>query len=207
MNTKSMSAPAIVVAALTVVGVLLSGCTQPTPGPTPAPATTSSKGVPSPTASAAETIGPPKDSAEAIAAATAATKSYWAVTDQIMSDGGKQPERIDAVSIGQARTYIHESAGEVQKQGISIGGSRSVTVTESYASDATPPGQTVIKNGFVGLTVCNDVTGSKPVNADGTPGDKGSAPRHIRNIEVTYDASAGKWMVSSIIRPGAVIAC
>lgn len=206
MNTKSMNAPAIVVAALTVVGVLLSGCTQPTPGPTPS-TSSASTGTPSQTASAPETIGPPKDSAEAIAAATAVTMEYWTVADQIMSDGGKQPERIDAVSIGQARTFVHESAVEVQKQGISIGGSRSVTVTESYASDATPPGQSVIKNGFVGLTVCNDVTGSKPVNADGSPGDKGSAPRHIRNIEVAYDASAGKWMVSSITRPGAVIAC
>lgn len=205
MNTKSINAPAIVVAALMVVGVLLSGCTQPTPGPTPA--TTSSTGMPSPTASAAETVGPPKDSAEAIAAATDVTKSYWAVTDQILNDGGKQPERIDAVSTGQARTEVHDAAAQVLKQGVTVGGSRSVSVTESYASDATPPGQPVIKNGFVGLTVCNDVTGSKPTNADGTPGDKGSMPRHIRSVEVTYDPSAGRWMVSNYIRPGSAIAC
>lgn len=205
MNTKSINAPAIVVAALMVVGVLLSGCTQPTPGPTPA--TTSSTGTPSPTASAAETVGPPKDSAEAIAAATAVTKSYWAVTDQILNDGGRQPERIDAVSIGQARTDVHDAAAQVLKQGVTVGGSRSVSVTDSYASDATPPGQPVIKNGFVGLTVCNDVTGSQPTNADGTPGDKGSMPRHIRSVEVTYDPSAGRWMVSNYIRPGSAIAC
>jgi hypothetical protein len=205
MNTKSMNAPAIVVAALMIVGVLLSGCTQPTPGPIPA--TTSSTGMPSPTASAAETVGPPKDSAEAIAAATAVTKSYWTVTDQILNDGGKQPERIDAVSTGQARTAVHDAAAQVLKQGITVGGSRSVSVTESYASDATPPGQPVIRNGFVGLTVCNDVTGSKPTNADGTPGDNGSMPRHIRSVEVTYDPSAGRWMVSNYIRPGSAIAC
>jgi hypothetical protein len=203
MNTKSMNAPAIVVAALTVV--LLSGCTQPTPGPTPP--TSPSTGTLSPTASAAATVGPPKDSAEAVAAATAATKSYWAITDKILNDGGKQPERIDAVSIGQARTDVHNAAARALQQGVTVGGSRSVTITDSYASDATPPGQPVIKNGFVELTVCNDVTGSKPVNADGTPGNKGTALRHILSYEVAYDPSVSKWMVSKDVSSASVISC
>jgi hypothetical protein len=205
MNTKSVNAPAIVVAALMIVGVLLSGCTQPTPGPTPA--TTSSTGMPSPTASAAETVGPPKDSAEAIAAATAVTKSYWAIADQIFNDGGRHPERIDTVSVGQARADIHDAAARALQQGVTIGGSRAVEVTDSYASDATPPGQPTIKNGFVELTVCNDVTGSSPVKADGTPGDKGTALRHILSYEVTYDPTVSKWMVSKDVSSASVIAC
>lgn len=209
MHTKSLKAPSIGFTALTIGALLLSGCTQPSPTPSPSAtgsgATTTSA---SPTASAVATVAAPKDSAAAIAAATAVTKEYWAITDQILNDGGKNPERIDAVSVGQAATYVHDAAALAVKQGVSVGGSRVVTVTQSYSSDATPPGGTSIKNGFVGLTVCNDITGSKPLNADGTPGNKGDVMRAAENIEVTYDPAASKWTVSNYILPtGAIISC
>ncbi|NWL32035.1 hypothetical protein [Paenarthrobacter nitroguajacolicus] len=208
MQTKSLSAPSIGLAALTVGVLLLTGCTQPSPTPS---ATVTSSETPtstSPTASAAATAAAPKDSAEAIAAATAVTKEYWAVTDQILNDGGKNPERVDAVSTGAARTYVHDAAAQVLAKGVSVGGSRAVSVTQSYASDATPPGGATIKNGFVGLTVCNDISGSKPLNADGTPGNKGDVMRAAENIEVTYDPAVSKWTVSNYILPtGAVISC
>lgn len=209
MHTKSLKAPSIGLAALTIGALLLAGCTQ--PSPTPSASATGSgtaSASASPTASAVATVAAPKDSAEAIAAATAVTKEYWAITDQIMNDGGKNPERIDAVSTGAARTYVHDGAASALKQGVRVGGNRVVTVTHSYSSDATPPGGATIKNGFVGLTVCNDVTGSKPLNADGTPGDKGTVLRHVRSIEVTYDPATSKWMVSNYIRPeGASVSC
>lgn len=208
MHTKSLKAPSIGLAALTIGVLLLSGCTQPSPTPsasaTGSGTTTASA---SPTASGAATAAAPKDSAEAIAAATAVTKEYWAITDQILNDGGKNPERVDAVSTGAARTYVHDAAAQVLAKGVSVGGSRAVSVTQSYASDATPPGGATIKNGFVGLTVCNDISGSKPLNADGTPGNKGDVMRAVISIEATYDPAVSKWMVSNYIRPGATVSC
>lgn len=206
MNTKSFRASAIAVAALTVGGLLLTGCTPSSPAPTPTGSGTSTT-TPSPTASAVATVGAPKDSAEAIAAATATTKSYWAIADTILNDGGKNPERIDAVSTGPARSGIHDAAALALKKGVTVSGSRSITVTQSYASDATPAGKPPIKNGFVGLTVCNDVTATKSLNADGTPGDKGSVLRSILSVEVTYDPAVSKWMVTNYIRPGSTISC
>ena len=185
MHTKSLKAPSIGLAALTIGVLLLSGCTQPSPTPsasaTGSGTTTTSA---SPTASAVATVAAPKDSAEAIAAATAVTKEYWALGDKILNDGGKNPERIDAVSTGMARTDIHDAAAQALKKGVTVSGGRTITVTASYASDATPPGQALVKNGFVGLTVCNDVTATTSVNSDGTPGDKGSVLRSVRSVEI-----------------------
>jgi hypothetical protein len=206
MKTKSSKSPAIAVVALAVCGLLLTACSQPAPGPT-ASVSSSSTVTPSPTASAAATVGPPKDSAEAIAAATAATKDFWMVTDQIMNDGGKQPERIDAVATGNARDTIQKAAARALEKGITIGGNRALTITDSYSSDTKPSGQPAIKNGFVGLTVCNDITNVKPLKADGTPGDKGTVMRATHTVDVTYDPSSHKWIVSNLITPESTITC
>lgn len=208
MHTKSFKAPSIGLAALTIGALLLTGCTQPSPAPSPSVTGSEAPASAPPTASAVATVAAPKDSAEAIAAATAVTKEYWALGDKILNDGGKNPERIDAVSTGMARADIHEAAAQALKKGVTVSGGRTITVTASYASDATPPGQALVKNGFVGLTVCNDVTATTSVNADGTPGDKGSVLRSVRSVEINYDPAASKWMVSNVIRPGStVVSC
>jgi hypothetical protein len=209
MKTKRTVAAAVMVAGI----LAFTGCTKPS-APVTIPdgpsntATPSSSASASSTPSAAPTVGPPKDSAEAISEATKTTKKYWAVTDQIMNDGGKQPERIDKVSMGQAKDYVHTAAGQLlQEGGSTIQGSRGVSVTSSYSSDATQPDGAVVKNGFVGLTVCNDITGSKPINADGSSGDKGTVMRSAVLVEATYDVRSSNWLVSSLTSPGNVVEC
>lgn len=208
MNTKRTVAAAVMVAGI----LAITGCTKPS-APVTIPdgpsntATPSSSASASSTPSAAPTVGPPKDSTEAIAEATSTMKRYWTITDLISNDGGKQPERIDKVSMGQAKDYVHTAAGQLLAAKSVTNGKRGVTVSSSYSSDATQPDGAVVKNGFVGLTVCNDVTAMQPVNADGSPGTKGSVSRSTVLVEVTYDAPSRSWLVSSLISPGNVVEC
>lgn len=199
-------------AALVASGILLASCTTPTPTPSEsssasasAPATTM---APTPTAGATQAA--PKDSKEAIAQATAVAKQYWAISDEILNDGGEDSARIDAVSVGQARTFVVDSAANLAEQKITFTGERGFEVMEATSSDLTvtdKSGDKVVKNGFVGLTVCNDVSGVSGTNADGSPAKMSSVPRSINSVEVEFDPTAGKWFVSRYPTPSGVIAC
>lgn len=200
------------VAALVASGILLAGCTTPSPMPsdsasasTSAPATTM---APSPTASA--TLSAPKDSKDAIAQATAVAKQYWAISDEILNDGGKDSARIDTVSVGQARKFVVDSAANLAEQKITFTGKRGFEVTEASSSDlilTDKSGDKVVKNGFVGLTVCNDVSGVSGTKADGSPAKMSSVLRSINSVEVEFEPASGKWFVSRYPTPSGVISC
>ncbi|MHC5797028.1 hypothetical protein ACVXZ4_12795 [Lacisediminihabitans sp. FW035] len=102
--------PRISGAALVVV-LLLSGCV-----PTPAPTSQ----TPRPTATPVFA-----SEAEALAAATKAYAEYVRVSDEILADGGKNPERIEAVASGDAQEdalsgYGEFRAKELRAVGLSI---------------------------------------------------------------------------------------
>lgn len=211
MQTKRTATRGLLVSvtALVASALLLTGCSTKTPDPAPSQSgeSTTAAATASPSASAVASAAAPKDSAAAIASATEVAKNYWTTTDQILNDGGAKPERIDVYSTGQAKDYIHKAAGEVLQMKSVVKGGRGFSVTESYSSDLTLSGAAPIKNGFVGLTVCNDITNMQPINADGTPGNKGNVMRSVMTLEAQYDPAAGRWLVSQIAQPSAVIAC
>lgn len=200
------------VAALVASGILLTGCTTPTPTPSDspsasatAPATTSA-----PISTASATQSAPLDSKDAIAQATAVAKQYWAISDEILNDGGKDSARINAVAVGQASKFVIDSAANLAEQKITFTGKRGFEVTEANSSDLTvtdKSGDKVVKDGFVGLTVCNDVSGVSGTKADGSPAKMSSVLRSINSVEVEFDATAGKWFVSRYPTPSGVIAC
>ncbi|POH72523.1 hypothetical protein [Arthrobacter glacialis] len=164
--------------------------------------------APTPTAGATQVA--PKDSKEAIAQATAVAKQYWAISDEILNDGGKGSDRINAVAVGQARTFVVDSAANLAEQKITFTGKRGFEATEATSSDLTvtdKSGDKVVKDGFVGLTVCNDVSGVSGTNADGSPAKMSSVLRSINSVEVEFDPAAGKWFVSRYPTPSGVIAC
>lgn len=205
-------------AVATASGLLIAGCTSPTPEPsgsgspvatggavsTPTSAATAT-GSPKPTS--APTVAPPTSDAEARAAATAVAKQYWAIEDQIFNDGGANPDRINAVAAGQAAKDTHAAAAAQVKNKIKIAGERGFEVTQSYSSELTISEKPAISNGFVGLSVCNDITPIVTTNADGTPGDKGTVFKTIISVEVQYDPTSHKWFVMSATQPGGSVAC
>lgn len=200
------------VAALIAGGILLAGCTTPTPTPSESPSASASAPAttmaPSPTAGATQEA--PKDSKDAIAQATAVAKQYWAITDEILRDGGKDSARIDAVAVGQARKFIVDAAANTAKQNVTIRGSRGLEVTGSSTSDLNvtdKSGDKVIPNGFVALTVCNDVSGVSGTNADGSPAQTGSVARFVDSLEVEFDPAQGKWFVARYPQASGVIKC
>lgn len=205
-------------AVATASGLLIAGCTSPTPEPSgsgspsatggavsTATSAATATGTPKPTS--APTVAPPTSDAEARAAATAVAKEYWAIGDAIYNDGGKDADRINAVAAGQAAKGTHEAAAIQVEKKITRQGNRGFEVTESYSSDLTITGKPVIKNGFVSLNVCNDTTDVTGKNADGTTADKGTVFRFIIVVEVQYDPTVKKWLVMNTQQPGGLIAC
>lgn len=202
----------------TASGLLIAGCTSPTPEPSgsgspsatdgavsTATSAATATGTPKPTS--APTVAPPTSDAEARAAATAVAKKFWALSDEIRNDGGNNPERINAVAAGQAAKDRLASAKIQQEKKITFEGKRGFEVKESYSSELTITGKPPIEYGFVGLSVCNDTTGITGKKADGSPADKGTVFRSVISAEVQYDPAAGKWFVVNAGQPGGLIAC
>lgn len=197
---------------LVASGILLAGCT--TPSPTPSGSPTASATAPAttmaPTPTASATKAAPQDSKEAIAQATEVAKQYWAITDEILNDGGKESSRIDAVAVGQAKQIVVDVAAKQVAKQITITGKRGFEVTVSSASDLTvtdKAGEQVIKNGSVALSVCNDVSGVSSTNADGSPSETGTVLRFVNSVEVEYNAVQGKWFVVRYPQSSGVIKC
>lgn len=218
MNAKRniLRGSLVPVTALIAGGILLAGCTTPTPAPSESQNASTTTTASSPTASASQgttkstsapTVAPPTSETEASAAATAVAKQYWEIEDQIFNDGGTNPDRINTVAAGQAAKDTHAAAAAQVKNKIKIAGERGFEVTQSYSSELTIAGKPAINNGFVGLSVCNDITPIITTNADGTPGDKGTIFRSIISVEVQFDPTARKWFVMSATQPGGVVAC
>lgn len=201
-------------ASLVASGILLTSCTTPTPTPSGSPSASASASAPvtatAPSVTESATQTAPKDSKDAIAQATAVAKQYWSITDEILRDGGKDSVRIDAVAVGQARKFVVDAAANTAKQNVTIRGSRGLEVIESSASDLNVTGKSgdkVVPNGFVSLTVCNDVSGVSGTNADGSPAQTGSVLRFVDSLEVEFDPAQGKWFVVLYPQASGVIKC
>lgn len=196
--TKSGSA--LVASAIGAL-LLLSACTG---GGNPDPSTSSTNTASqtastsasaSPTATGPASSAPPSSSALAIAAATTAAKQYWAISDLILQQNGKNPGRVDAYASGQAAKYVHDAAALAAKGG-TFTGNRTITVTSSYSSDVKVNGKVAVPNGFVGLAVCNDVSKVGGTEPNGSPAKLSDVKRSIQNLEVQYDQKTGTWKVT-----------
>lgn len=181
---------------LIVASLLLSACTGgggADPSTTAPPATSTSA---SPTATGPTSAPPPASAADAIKAGSEAAKQYWATEDVILQDLGKNPERIDPYAMGDARADTLTAASRKAATGGTFTGTRSISVTQSYASDLLTTGQAPVANGFVGLTVCNDVSRIKSTSADGTVTSNSKNLRFLMTVESQYDAASGTWKVT-----------
>jgi hypothetical protein len=183
---------------LAVVGLLtLAGCAP--DGATPAASTTSTStetATPTPTAAAV-----PGSADQAVADATATLQEYTAMVNQILLEGGANPERIEAYAISVVRDEFVSSAQQIAAQGYQIEGGLEARVESGIASEAQVNGET-LEFGSVQLTFCNDSRNRTMVLADGSvpqlPADR--APR--LDAGLMFDPVKGSWFVRSLTRLG-----
>jgi hypothetical protein len=159
--------PRISGTALAVV-LLLSGCV-----PTAPPAS------PTPGARATPVFA---SEAEALAAATKAYAAYVKVSDEILAEGGNNPERIQEVATGVqlgADLSGFESArnGKVH----SVGSTTFESVVLQQYDDKSD-------KGFVGVYLCEDVSNVDVVDAGGISVVTVSRPDRVK-YQVTFDRS------------------
>ena len=93
--------------------------------------------------------------AEALAAATEAYAAYVRVSDEILADGGKNPERIEQVSSGQALDGALSGYSDFRQQGLhSVGDSKIDHVSLQKFSRDSATGENLVS-----IYACLDVKG------------------------------------------------
>jgi hypothetical protein len=182
-----------VVTSLAVASVVaLTGCAP--DGAKPAASTTP---TPAPTVSAPSFIGPaPETEAAAIASATAALDEFIRIENQIFSEGGAEPERIDAISVPPASSEVHSSAEAIASRSMSVTGGIVATVLSAYASELTA-GAEVLPYGVAVLSICNDGSQRTISLPDGSAAPQPTTLVFTLDAEVRYDTELSAWKVRS----------
>jgi hypothetical protein len=187
-----------VISSLALASVLvLTGCApddaKPAASTTPTPTGTA---TPTPTAAAV-----PASADQAVADATATLQEYTAMVNQILLEGGVNPERIDAYAISPVRDEIVTSAQQVAELGYQFEGGITARIESGYAGEIHVDDES-LPFGSVNLTFCNDSTARSVLLADGTaapvPADR--SPRF--EAGVMFDPVKMSWFVRSLTPQG-----
>lgn len=165
--------------------------------PSASPAVTST-----PTASAspsstlpAPVTGEPTSADDAVDKATAAAEAYWVVDDLVMTEEGREPERLKPYATDIALQDSYGFAEQVSKLQDGTEYHREIEVLDSWTA---PRGQVVngqmktVDHGSVGLDICNDA--SRTVYKD--PRSEPDLKRTTGSVEVVYSPADGSWKVS-----------
>jgi hypothetical protein len=164
---RNFSRVSVVVVA---AAAILTGCVNADPIVTPAP-------IPSATPLFAT-------EADALAAATAAYAAYLKVSDQILMDGGANPNRIASVATKDARQAALDGYRTFRdKQYKSIGTSQFDRAELQHYSPASTDGRDII-----GLYVCLDLTKLDVVDAAGKSVVATDRPDR-QALELSFDSS------------------
>ncbi|WP_284228784.1 hypothetical protein [Arenivirga flava] len=153
--------------------VAFAGCTAPEPEPEP-------------------TVAPPTDEPifaseeEALAAAEEVYRAYVKVIDDILKDGGAEPERLDRYAIGQAAELQKAGFAEALSSGVRSQGETTFVIDKLQHWSGNPSEGSE----SIAIFVCQDVSATDLVNADGkSVSDPGRPPVLPFEIGLTSTAS------------------
>jgi hypothetical protein len=159
--------------------LLLGGCTAADPQPTASPAPSST-----PIFATDE---------EALAAAEAAYAEYLAVSDQILADGGAEPERLLTVATQDVYEYEKQGFDQAQQQKLRGTGKSTFDSARLQSHDADGEPAAVIY-------VCEDISGVDVLDELGNsvvPADRLS--RYALTVAVSEkSASSSQFLVSAV---------
>jgi hypothetical protein len=192
--TRSNRRRASMVTSLALIGLLtLVGCAPADSGPGSSPTAAVTKtSTPAPAAG-----GVPESAEDAVEDATTALQAYNTTVNQILLEGGVNPERIDAYASGTVRDEIVATAAQVADLGYRFEGGITARVESAYAGEAQV-GDETLEFGSVHITFCNDSSARTAVLPDGTdaPVTADQAPRY--EAGVLFDPAQDSWFVRSL---------
>ena len=121
--------------------------------------------------------------AEALAAATKAYAAYVKVSDEILADGGNNPERINEVATGSQLTADLSGFASARAERVHSVGSTTfeLVVLQKY-------NQAQSKSGVVSIYLCEDVSRVDVLNASGISIVTAERPNRVK-YQVTFDRS------------------
>lgn len=204
-----------------VAALALTGCQQaPKPGDglpplestsasasssTPAPssvAASSPVATPTPTASAFPEFEPvtsktPGTQEEAQAHAFETVQLLYKVSSAVLNSGDK--DNVDRLGVAAQAGLLKQRTATVSKvfeEGLNYQGESKVELIDGLAGPSVNPDGSLIDNASVNLRVCEDNSGVKLTEKDGTPAKTG-APRYVVKYAVLWNEKDGVWSVVS----------
>lgn len=174
--------------------LVLTGCV-PEPAPTP---TVTDTATPTPTAT---TDPQPESESEAIDAAELAIDDYLYVRGKVNADGGTDTEALEEVASGNALQVAVESANRVVELNWTTEGQLSFDPTDSYATTLEGEGVS-IPFASVSVTGCQDGSGYKVFEEDGTPAQQPAEQRNVLEFRVIWEPTRELWLVSDVLATG-----
>ncbi|WP_341952514.1 hypothetical protein [Salinibacterium sp. TMP30] len=146
---------------------LLSGCAPSDASPPPDPAATF--------------VAPYATDEEALAAAEEAYAGFVTISNEILNEGGADPERIESITVGDFASRTLDSYEKFGREGKrSVGNAQfDSAVLQRYSAIG---GNAKI----ITIYVCHDVTGVELVDADGNSLVKADRQARVQ-LEVTFD--------------------
>jgi len=198
---------ALAVTALLALTACNGGNTpSPSPSTTTSPTSTTSA-TPSPTPSATKPAAAPTTEEAAKDQAFAAVKKYWALEDVILkTDKGKNPERVDAIAIGDAAQTTRKYAAAVAKSPDKATGARTVAPYGGWVSALTYNGKKV-PYGAAQLQVCNDMSKVIVKNPKGVQYPQPDPIRQVTEVDAVFDPSKGSWFITRVSVPEPIKSC
>ena len=163
-----MRRTAIALALLIAPLLALSGCT-----PTPPPAVTSPKPSSTPLFATED---------EALKAATDAYAAYLKVSDQILAEGGTDPERLATVAVGEQLRADAAGFADAAAGGLRGAGSTTFDHVRVQQYQLEAPGAAIVY-------LCEDVSQVDVLNSQGASVVTASRPQR-QAYEVTFDRAS-----------------
>ena len=185
-----------------LVGILtLAGCTPDVPTPTNSPsAATSTTPSPTPTETG---VPAPRNEDEAVDAAEDVISRYLTVRAEVNAAGGTDTSPLNAVATGAALQKAQDDAGRIAADKNTVTGQLKFEPMSAYAGNLTAPDGTVTPFGAVTVTGCQDGSGYKLFNPDGSAAQQLANQRNILEFTTIWEPTTGTWLVQNVTATGA----
>lgn len=195
MHTTSRHRVLGTVAGVIIGSALLAGCTtQPEADPTPS-ATTTKTATPTPTPTPTATgVAAPATDEEAQAEAGKTLQAETAAFDTVLKNGGDGADVLKKYATGPELERLEQGAKAAQIDKTTREGHRVVTVLSGYSAPLNANGKEVA-HGSVTLTVCNDISNVKDLEADGSAAPRPQWNENKLEVDLIYSPDDRAWFV------------
>lgn len=197
MNT-SMRTRTLALATMIAGALVLVGCAPVTPGPN---GQHSHSSTPKPTATLS-TDPAPQSEDEAVNAAERTIANALHVRAQVNQAGGKDTSPLEKIATGTELQQDEADAQRINQGGFTVKGELKFEPSSGYANDLTAADGKKYPFASATITGCQDGSGYKVFNADGSAAQQPTQQRNQFEVHVIWDPTVKLWLVENTIVTG-----